>query len=190
VPAVFEQLVPVDRSVAPVQLSFTGGGGSVTQILKVPVAFVLEYTLIQYTVPTVRPVGVTEALPQERAARPPQPPENTVNRGLVIPVKTVRVMVGSVVCAVNLYHTSFLLPVPQASGEIVVYVVAPVMAPAVFVQTADEVSVTAPEHRSFAWPYDCLPAKKTNSKTSNNFNLKKIEDRYDFIKFGFGVIKF
>jgi hypothetical protein len=85
-------------------------------------------------------------LPHATDVRPAQLPEKSCSRTLA--GADDKVIVGLVDWATKLYQTSFLSAVPHPIGEMVLYV-APAKVPPVFTHDAAEVSVTAPEQRSF-----------------------------------------
>ena len=153
-PAVFTQVVAEVRTTAPVQLSLDSAGSS-TQILKAPFAdgrAAVEYTLIKYVVPIDSPEAVRlVVLLHEKLASEPQVPDNNWMCGLVKPVpRLLKVIVGFVVCAVKLYHTSYVgVPQPVGAG-IPEDSVEAITVPPVLTQVCPEVKETAPAQSSLA----------------------------------------
>jgi len=153
-PIVFTQVPSVVNVTAPAQLSLAGAG-SVIQILKVPVAdgsALVEYTLIKYGVPIDSPEAVSvDVLLHEKLASEPQLPDNTWMCGFANPTpRLLKVIVGFVVCAVKLYHTSYVgVPQPVGAG-IPEDSVEAITVPAVLTQVSPEVKETAPAQSSLA----------------------------------------
>lgn len=148
------QVVAEVSTIAPAQSSLASAGSS-TQILKVPFAdgsVPVEYTLIKYEVPIERPEAVKLAvLLHEKLANVPQVPDNNWICGFVKPAPILlKVIVGFVVCAVKLYHTSYVgVPQPVGAG-IPEDNVEAITVPAVLTQVCPEVKETAPVQPSFA----------------------------------------
>lgn len=114
-PGTLVQLVPDIKVTALAQRLW----GSVIQILKVPIAFVVEYTLRRYVLPGIRPAATIEVVPQATEVKAAQVPEKICNCTLAT-VLALNVMVGLAELAVKVYHTSLKAPALQPGAGITV----------------------------------------------------------------------
>ena len=96
-----------------------------------------------------------EVVPQVTAVKvPPHVPLLLAINSMAGFVKLIpillRLIVGLVVCATNLYHTSYTGVTAQSPLIVTAVRVAPYMVPVVLLQAVADINVGAPAHKSFA----------------------------------------
>jgi hypothetical protein len=101
-------------------------------------------------------VAAIDVVPQKRELRPAQVPDNNCKRGVLISLPTeLKLIVGVVLCATNLYHTSYTTG-PVQGAMAVAELLARNMLPAVFVQVTPDVNNVEPAQSSFAGGDGCV----------------------------------
>lgn len=104
----------------------------------------------------VKPVAAIDVVPQETELRPAQVPDNNCKRGVLIALPTeLKVIVGVVLCATNLYHTSYTTG-PVQGAMATTELLARNILPVVFVQLTPDVNSTEPAQSSFAGGVGCV----------------------------------